>query len=161
MAAAALAGAAAIAAAADWNVADTGEPSRELRFTATEGTWISVDVSPDGSTIVFDLLGDIYAIPASGRRAARARGPAMQRTPRFSADGSRVLYVSDESGIENAWISRPDGSEARQVTREESNLVMAASWGRMPAASSSSASAAVIRSVSRRRSGSTTWRAAA
>jgi Tol biopolymer transport system component len=56
-------------------------------------------------------------------------GPAMQRTPRFSADGSRILYISDESGIENAWTSRPDGSDAHQATREVQDLVMAASWG--------------------------------
>ncbi len=56
-------------------------------------------------------------------------GPAMQRTPRFSPDGSRILYISDAGGIENAWTSKPDGKDARQVTRETTNLVMAASWG--------------------------------
>ena len=92
---------------------------------------MSLDVSPDGRTIVFDLLGDIYSIPASGPapRTLVHGGPAMQRTPRFSADGSRILYIGDASGIENAWTSRPDGSDARQVTRETMNLVMAASWG--------------------------------
>src|SRR5690606_39082213 len=37
--------------------------ARSMEFTVTEGSWISVDVSPDGKTIVFDLLGDLYTLP--------------------------------------------------------------------------------------------------
>lgn len=127
---AALAGAVAPQAAGDWDITATGQPFRDVRFTLAEGTWMSVDVSPDGSSIVFDLLGDIYSMPAAGGDATRVHGgPAMQRTPRFSADGSRILYISDAGGIENAWTSRPDGSAAHPVTDETANLVMAASWG--------------------------------
>ena len=35
--------------------------ARSIEFETSEGTWMSVDVSPDGRTLVFDLLGDIYA----------------------------------------------------------------------------------------------------
>ena len=34
-------------------------PLRTIEFETDEGTWTSVDVSPDGRTIVFDMLGDI------------------------------------------------------------------------------------------------------
>ena len=113
-----------------WDVTDTGQPYRDIRFTVTEGTWLSLDVSPDGRTIVFDLLGDIYSMPAAGGDATVVHdGPAMQRTPRFSADGERILYISDADGIENVWTSKPDGTDARQFTHETANLVMAASWG--------------------------------
>lgn len=44
------------------------QPQREVRFTTAEGTWMSLDVSPDGQTIAFDLMGDIYTLPISGAR---------------------------------------------------------------------------------------------
>ena len=76
----------------DWNVEDTGQPYIDADFTVTEGTWISVDVSPDDRTLVFDLLGDIYTLPATGGDATLVHGgPAMQRSPRFSPDGRQIL----------------------------------------------------------------------
>src|SRR5713101_7292412 len=33
---------------------------RKVEFTTDEGTWLSLDVSPDGKTIAFELVGDIY-----------------------------------------------------------------------------------------------------
>jgi Tol biopolymer transport system component len=120
----------ALSAEAAWDITNTGQPYRDVSFTTTEGTWMSVDVSPDGKTLVFDLLGDIYSLPAGGGDAKLIQGgPAMQRTPSFSRDGRHLVYISDTSGAENAWICDPDGSNARQVTHETQNLIMAAVWG--------------------------------
>jgi Tol biopolymer transport system component len=103
--------AAATGAAAPWDVGDTGQPFVDADFTVTEGTWMSVDVSPDGQTLAFDLLGDIYTIAASGGDAKLVHGgAAMQRDPRFSPDGRKLLYISDASGGDNAWMSNADGS---------------------------------------------------
>ncbi len=113
-----------------WNVADTGQPYIDAAFTVNEGTWMSVDVSPDGSTLAFDLLGDIYLLPAAGGDARLVHGgPAMQIFPSFSADGSKLLYQSDESGFDNAWISNVDGSNARQITHDAANMLGAPTWG--------------------------------
>jgi formylglycine-generating enzyme required for sulfatase activity/Tol biopolymer transport system component len=112
-----------------WDVTNTGQPYRDISFTTTEGTWMSLDVSPDGRTIVFDLLGDIYTIPATGGDAKLIHGgPAMQRTPAFSPDGTRLLYVSDASGFENAWVSKLDGSDTRQMSHETADLVLSVAW---------------------------------
>jgi len=75
---------------------------RKATFTATEGTWMSVDVSPDGQTIIFDLLGDLYTLPITGGKATRiTEGMAFDAQPRFSPDGESVVFVSDRSGGDN------------------------------------------------------------
>lgn len=112
------------------SAAVTAEPVVDAAFTVSEGTWMSVDVSPDGNTLVFDLLGDIYALPASGGDARLIHGgPAMQVFPSFSSDGGTLLYQSDAGGFHNAWISNLDGSNARQITHEAANTLGAPTWG--------------------------------
>ncbi len=93
------------------------ESGRTVSFTTNEGTWMSLDVSPDGETIVFDMLGDLYTMPVTGGRATQlTRGMAFDAQPRFSPDGSRVVYTSDHSGGENLWIISTDASDTSQLT---------------------------------------------
>ncbi|MDZ7632874.1 MAG: amidohydrolase family protein [Gemmatimonadaceae bacterium] len=93
-------------------------PTRPLRFTTEEGTWLSLDLSPDGRTIVFDLLGDLYTIPAAGGPATRiTSGSGFDGQPRFSPDGRSIVFVSDRSGSENLYLVNPDGSRLRPLTR--------------------------------------------
>lgn len=104
-------------------------PYRDVTLKLTEGTWMSLDVSPDGKTIAFDLLNDIYVMPASGGQAhAVHSGPVTQRSPQFSPDGSRLLYLSDESGADNLWTSAIDGSDRRQITQETLAMVTGPAW---------------------------------
>ncbi|NIT57507.1 MAG: hypothetical protein GWN00_15145, partial [Aliifodinibius sp.] len=78
-----------------------------------EGTWMNLDVSPDGSQIVFDLLGDIYLLPIEGGQASLIRGGhAYEIQPRFSPDGSKILFTSDAGGGDNIWVMDSDGSNA-------------------------------------------------
>ena len=92
------------------------EPARWARFTTERGTWMSLDVSPDGQTIVFDLLGDLYTIPIAGGTATRlTHGLPHDMQPRFSPDGSEIVFVSDRSGDDNVWIL-PLGGEPRALT---------------------------------------------
>ncbi len=95
------------------------EPARWARFTTSEGTWLSLDVSPDGQTIAFDMLGDLYTIPIAGGTATRITdGIAHDMQPRFSPDGEHVVFVSDRSGDDNVWVARADGSDVRQITKD-------------------------------------------
>ncbi len=107
-------------------------PLREARtaeFTATEGTWISLDVSPDGRTIVFDLLGDLYTMPIAGGRASPLlTGMAFDVQPRFSPDGESVAFVSDRSGGDNLWTMRLDRTDTTQVSRGNGNLFLSPEW---------------------------------
>ena len=101
-------------------------PARTLAFTAQEGTWLQPDVSPDGRRIVFDLLGDIYALPMEGGTATPLlTGPAFETHPAISPDGRHIAFVSDRSGTINLWVADGDGGNPRQVSRETSLNVMA------------------------------------
>ena len=103
--------------------------ARTAEFTATEGTWMSLDVSPDGQTIVFDLLGDLYTMPISGGEASPLlTGMAFEAQPRFSPDGESVAYVSDKSGGDNLWTMRLDRTDTTQVSRGNNNLYTSPEW---------------------------------
>ena len=113
----------------DWDVNAPHGPTRAVRFTTTEGTWMNLDVSPDGRTIVFDLLGDLYLLPIEGGTARRVTsGPAFDLQPRFSPDGSRVSFTSDRAGGDNIWTMSADGTNLEQVTDEDFRLLNNAVW---------------------------------
>lgn len=102
---------------------------RSAEFTASEGTWISLDVSPDGRTIVFDLLGDLYTVPLEGGRATRiTEGMAFDAQPRFSPDGETIVFVSDRSGGDNVWTLRTDFTDTTQVTQGNSGQYISPAW---------------------------------
>ena len=102
---------------------------RTLTFTTAKGSWMSVDVSPDGQRLVFDLLGDLYTMPVAGGKATRlTSGMAWDVQPRFSPDGKKVVYVSDRSGGDNVWIISLDGKDTTQVTKGNNNLYVSPEW---------------------------------
>ncbi|MFN7455893.1 MAG: amidohydrolase, partial [Gemmatimonas sp.] len=97
--------------------------ARTHTFTTSKGTWMSVDVSPDGQTLVFDLLGDLYTMPVAGGTATRlTSGMAYDAQPRFSPDGKSVVFVSDRSGGDNVWTLTLDTRDSTQVTKGNNNL---------------------------------------
>jgi len=105
------------------------KPTRTLNFTTDEGTWISIDVSPDGQNLVFDLLGDLYILPIEGGEAkALTRGMAFDSQPRFSPDGRSIALVSDRDGSENIWIINADGSSPKQLTSGKDTVFISPEW---------------------------------
>ncbi|HJO39817.1 MAG: amidohydrolase family protein [Vicinamibacterales bacterium] len=95
------------------------EHDATLEFTIDEGTWMSLDVSPDGATIVFDLLGDLYTLPVAGGDATRiVGGMSFESQPRFSPDGRTIAFLSDRTGVENLWLADADGANPRAVTKD-------------------------------------------
>lgn len=105
------------------------QPERTLTFVTEEGTWISVDVSPDGQNIAFDLMGDLYLLPFSGGQAdTLTQGMGYDVHPRFSPDGKKLLYISDRSGSENLWVMDLETKEKRQISKETKESFTSAEW---------------------------------
>ncbi len=112
-----------------WDVANPPGEYQEHTFQLEEGTWMNLDLSPDGKTLVFDLLGDIYRMPASGGKAEVLRsGLPWEVQPRFSPDGQQILFTSDAAGGDNLWVMDSNGENARAITKEKFRLLNNGTW---------------------------------
>jgi imidazolonepropionase-like amidohydrolase/Tol biopolymer transport system component len=113
-----------------WDInAPPGMATRQIRIKVDNGTWMNIDVSHDGKTIAFDLLGDIYTMPIAGGTPKRiAEGLAYEHQPRFSPDDKRIAFTSDRGGGDNVWLMNVDGSDKRQLTKEDFRLLNQPSW---------------------------------
>ena len=123
-----------------WEIETPPGPSTQQEIDVTEGTWINLDVSPDGKQIAFDLLGDIYLMPIEGAHGSNAptkltSGIAWDMQPRFSPDGKTIAFTSDRTGGnkkagDNIWTIGVDGEDPRQVTQETFRLLNGPAWSR-------------------------------
>ena len=113
----------------NWDVQLQYGPADTVSFMVTEGTWMNLDVSPDGKEIVFDLLGDIYTLPVDGGQAQLLLGGlAFDVQPRYSPDGKWISFTSDRDGGDNIWICDRKGENLHQVTKEKFRLLNNAVW---------------------------------
>ncbi|WP_439621086.1 amidohydrolase family protein [Hyphomonas sp.] len=100
------------------------QPVRAISFDTDEGSLLSLDVSPKGDMLVFDMLGDIYTLPVTGGKSMRlTSGMAFDGQPVWSPDGETILFVSDRSGAENLWLMDADGNNLRQISLYDDNPV--------------------------------------
>lgn len=119
------------AAAQEWDITQPRGETREISFTTTEGTWMSVDLSPDGRWMLFDLLGHVYRMPADGGDAENLTGDsglALNIHPVYSPDGSEIAFISDRLGQNNLWIMGADGSDPRAVFTDMDIRAMEPVW---------------------------------
>ena len=112
-------------AAEEWSI-DTanpeGTPTVLFEYEASEGTWMSLDVSPDGETIIFDLLGHIYEMPVTGGAAtALTEGRSWNLTPRFSPDGTEISFTSDRAGSDDIWVMNRESGVLENLTNSPSS----------------------------------------
>lgn len=102
---------------------------KEVKFTTDEGTWISLDVSPNDQTIVFELLGDLYTIPITGGKAnLLLGGKAFHSQPKYSQDGEQILFVSDSSGADQLWTIDASGQNLKQLSTITSDIMLSPTW---------------------------------
>jgi Tol biopolymer transport system component len=105
------------------------DPARTINLDTDEGSWISLDVSPDGRTIVFDLLGDLYTLPIAGGAATQlTRGMAYDAQPRYSPDGRHIVFTSDRDGGDNVWTIDVSTKQTRQITKGKTARYRSPEW---------------------------------
>lgn len=99
---------------------------RTVAFTTRTASWLSIDVHPDGTRLLMDVLGDLYTGSAEGGKTTRiTSGMAFDSQPIWSPDGSSIAFISDRSGVENLWVANADGSEPSQITQEKGEVEFA------------------------------------
>jgi imidazolonepropionase-like amidohydrolase/Tol biopolymer transport system component len=115
-----------------WDITEPFGPTTKIEFETSEGTWMNVDVSPDGKQIVFDLLGDLYVMPLAGSGGQPATpltsGPAYDMQPRFSPDGKRIAFSSDRAGLWNIWTTDASGKDPKQISKDTRWFVNSPAW---------------------------------
>jgi imidazolonepropionase-like amidohydrolase/Tol biopolymer transport system component len=115
--------------AAKWDVNAPPGPTRQVPIDVTSGTWMSLDVSPDGKEVVFDLLGDLYVMPIAGGEARPlTTGMAWDMQPRYSPNGRWIAFTSDRGGGDNIWVMDRNGGQPRQVSKETFRLLSQPAW---------------------------------
>ncbi len=115
----------------DWDITLARGDTRVIDFETDEGTWMSLDVSPDGQWIVFDLLAHVYRVPIGGGQAeslTQNSGVAVNYHPKYSPDGTRIAFISDRAGQNNLWVMDADGSNPRQVQSSQDTRVTMPEW---------------------------------
>ncbi|KAL6308701.1 hypothetical protein BKA93DRAFT_763864 [Sparassis latifolia] len=122
-----------------WDISTDYPFPRKLEYDVTEGTWLRLDVHPQTGEIVFDMLGDLYCLPAhayspsqlaSGDISVARRvllGVPHDSDPHFSPDGQKLVFRSDaELGVENIWVIPWTGCEIMDVRRDDASGQLAA-----------------------------------
>ncbi len=122
-------------------------PTREIIFDTDEVTWSVLDVSLDGQSVLFDVLGDIYTVAITGGDAKSVtNGRAWDMHPQFSPDGKRIAFISDRAGAFELWsmdvngtnLERYKGSRIPETDRIgqvspiwsfDGRLLFSSSWG--------------------------------
>lgn len=102
-----------------------------VAFETNEGSWMSLDVAPNGEYLVFELLGDLYQLPITGGLAKPIiSGRDFASQPRISPDGSQLIFVSDRSGEDNLWLANVDGSAPKQLSTRSDGELISPNWSK-------------------------------
>lgn len=97
--------------------------SLSTTVTAAESDWFrQAAISPDGDTIAFSYMGDIFTVPARGGTATPlVAHSAWDGHPVWSRDGSMIAFASDRYGNKDIFVMPATGGATRRLTFHESD----------------------------------------
>lgn len=92
----------------------------KFSFNLIRGS-ISFSLSRKGDIFVFtnELMDDrvtVYGSPGRPNLSCLINSTKSDASPQLSPDGSRLVFVSDRSGVEQLWTAKADCSEPSQLT---------------------------------------------
>lgn len=83
-------------------------------------------ISPDGSRVICPVTAvdaasngyrtHLWIVPVDGAPWQLTAAAARDVNPRWSPDGTRLVFVSDRSGAKQLWVIAAGGGEARALT---------------------------------------------
>lgn len=102
---------------------------RTISIATSESSYLDVDISPDGSTILFTCLGELFSLPAKGGVATQlTRGLAINRCPIWSPDGKFIAYESDATGFVGLHVTSMDGSFQKVLAQSPYTRSLKITW---------------------------------
>lgn len=92
-------------------------------FAVESPLWLRhTSISPDGSTVAFTYMGDIFTVPVNGGRATQiTSNKGYDSNPIWTPDGCRIAFSSNREGADDIYIINRDGGTAKRITTHSGN----------------------------------------
>lgn len=85
-------------------------------------------LSPDGKSIVFAALNQLWLLPIGGKPEALTSDTFYKQNPSFSPDGTSIVFSSDAAGYERLYILDLATKATHPVTNETGAAELGGAW---------------------------------